>query len=149
MSDYSVGIQACKSYLLWGLKHVINTYFGLFASPGIFEVSGKSSYGWFLAPETWVIGPTGRSKSIRMVGGGLAMAQGTRTKKPHVSHIWVLRARKDWRVQHRHPNSEDKAKDPKTHGVRAQLIENPISLSFRTIPRPGTNLFCNNSPKND
>ena len=31
----TLGIQVCKQYLLWGLKYIHNTYFGLFGSPGV------------------------------------------------------------------------------------------------------------------
>ena len=32
---YSQGLQVCKWYLLWGLKSINRTYFGLFGGPGI------------------------------------------------------------------------------------------------------------------
>ena len=35
MRVYTQGLQVCKWYLLWGLKSINRTYFGLFGAPGI------------------------------------------------------------------------------------------------------------------
>ena len=39
LSVITQGLQVCKWYLLWGLKSINRTYFGLFGAPGLVDIT--------------------------------------------------------------------------------------------------------------